>query len=74
MQTTEKIQVIKSNELKTAADLVCSHCGIDHYLIESKEGIDYVFEKQKNDEWCICVPCKEKCDSKEKQEISKNSK
>ena len=47
---------------------------IDHYLTESKEGIDYVFEKQKNDEWCICIPCKEKCDLKEEQEVSKNSK
>ncbi|MDU9693912.1 hypothetical protein O0Q50_22280 [Priestia aryabhattai] len=74
MQTMKKIQVIKSNELKTDADLVCSHCGIDHYLTESQEGIDYVFEKQKNDEWCICIPCKKKCDLKEEREVSKNSK
>ncbi|MED4285293.1 hypothetical protein P4679_25560 [Priestia megaterium] len=74
MQTVAKIQVVKSAELKTNADLVCSHCGIDHYLIESKEGVDYVFEKEKNEEWCICIPCKEKCDLKEEQEKKHKSK
>ncbi|QJX80442.1 hypothetical protein [Priestia megaterium] len=74
MQIVEKIQVIESAELKTDADLVCSHCGKDHYPIESVEGVDYVFEKQKSEEWCICIPCKKKCDLKEEQEKKHKSK
>lgn len=67
------IEIINSKDLKTDADLVCTHCGKEHFprvdgRIISKESIDYVFEKDTDngDEWCICVECKEKCDAEDK--------
>ena len=63
-----KYKIIKSSELKTDTDMVCTHCGINYgerdlngYLIYV-EGIDYVFETNGKDEWCICMACKEYCD------------
>ena len=35
-------------------------------IIVSKEGVDYVFERDTRydgNEWCICVECKKECDS-----------
>jgi hypothetical protein len=64
------IEVINSKEIKTDADLVCTHCGKEHGTIIdgrliAQEGIDYVFERdtESKDEWCICVECKKKCDA-----------
>jgi hypothetical protein len=64
------IKVINSKDLKTDADLVCTHCGQEHNTIINgkfiqKEGIDYVFERdtESGEEWCICVECKKKCDN-----------
>jgi hypothetical protein len=55
------IKSIKSNELKTQVDLVCTHCGKEHDILKSKEGKDFVFETDCTEEWCICVDCQNKC-------------
>ena len=59
------IEVINSKDIKSGADLVCTHCGQDHSLY-SKENIDYVFERDTNsrEEWCICIKCKSESDKK----------
>lgn len=56
------IKVIKSEDLKTNADLVCTHCGKEHHKLRSIEGKDFVFETEDGEEWCICVECKKYCD------------
>lgn len=63
------ITVIKSDDLKTNTDMVCTHCGKNHNIRDlngknnEKEGIDYVFETDGIDEWCICLTCKNDCDN-----------
>ena len=65
------IKVIKSDDLKTEdVDLVCSSCGRDHSEHSNgkwvyEEGVDYVFETEDGEEWCICLDCKKKWDSQE---------
>lgn len=59
------IKIINSNDLTTDADLVCSSCGRDHTEDDYEEGIDFVFETDGDDEWCICIDCKIKFDSKD---------
>jgi len=56
------IKIINSKNLKMNLDLVCTYCGKKHDIVQSKEGIDYVFETDETDEWCICVLCKKHCD------------
>jgi hypothetical protein len=55
---------IKGTELKKNVGLVCTHCGKEHSLTDSKEGVDYAFESDGHDEWCICIGCQNECDSK----------
>lgn len=58
------IRTIKSKELKLSkADLTCAFCGRDHSTtangkLIAVEDVDYVFETDGTDEWCICVECK----------------
>lgn len=54
------IKIIKSEDLKTNTNLVCTYCGKEHSLIYSKESIDYVFERdtKSGEEWCICLECR----------------
>lgn len=60
------IKVIKGADLKTEdVDLVCSACGRDHTEDNYKEGIDFVFETEDDEEWCICMDCKIKFDNQE---------
>lgn len=64
------IKTIHSSQLKTYPDLVCTHCSRDHRIfIDGKlmgvEGVDFVFETDGNEEWCICKSCQEEQDKKE---------
>jgi hypothetical protein len=51
-------------------DLTCTYCGKDHNKRDIngnlilKEHIDYIIESGKDDTWCICIQCKNKCDKK----------
>jgi hypothetical protein len=62
------IKVINSKDLKTNTDMVCAHCGKDHGVRSlngqciEKEGVDYVFETDGTDAWCICIECQKQCD------------
>lgn len=64
------IKVIDSKNLKTSPDLVCTYCGKDHSIRDSnsnlisEEGKDYVFERKGNEEYCICVECRNECNKK----------
>ncbi len=57
------IKTIIESEVKNA-DLVCTSCGREFNISNHKEGLDYVFETDGTDDWCICMECKEKWDGK----------
>lgn len=65
------IKTIYGSELKTDIDLVCVYCGTNHNVrdingnLMTTEGIDFVFEKNDNEEYCICVECQKECNEKD---------
>ena len=65
----ENYRLLKQ-KLKTHPDLVCTHCGRDHRIfINGKlmgvEGVNFVFETDGDEEWCICKSCQEEQDKEE---------
>lgn len=58
------VKIINSDDIvDDNVDMVCTHCGREFNINEPyKEGIDYVFEKDGSDIWCICNDCRKELD------------
>lgn len=57
------VQIISSDDIVSNTDMVCTHCGKEFNINDScQEGIDYVFETDGSDTWCICNDCRKELD------------
>lgn len=58
------MRIINSDDIvNDNVDLVCTHCGREFSISDlSKAGIDYVFETDDSDTWCICNDCRKELD------------